>query len=207
MSTALLADAPPARMWPRILLLAALQIGALVWMIADRAMILNSRVEVTLKVVPIDPRDFFRGDYVTLSYDISRLHVPQGTPAAAIEPNEDVFVRVAPGPDGTAEVLEVAQDRPSGEGVVLRGRLLGSFGERRVTGQDESEGCGAEMCVTLRVDYGIDRYFVPEGKGRDIERITGDGRVSIVAAVSPSGELAIKRLLVDGEPVYDEPLW
>ncbi|MGE0232653.1 MAG: GDYXXLXY domain-containing protein, partial [Flavobacteriaceae bacterium] len=60
MSTALLADAPPARMWPRILLLAALQIGALVWMIADRAMILNSRVEVTLKVVPIDPRDFFR---------------------------------------------------------------------------------------------------------------------------------------------------
>ena len=207
MSKALLADAPPTRMWPRLLVVAALQVGALVWMIADRAMILNSGTEVTLKVAPVDPRDFFRGDYVVLSYDISSLKVPEGTPAAAIRPNEDVFVRVAPGPDGLAEVRGVFPQRPSGDGTVLRGRLITSFGERQVTGQDQSEGCGAEICVTLRVDYGINQYFVPEGKGREIERITGYGRVNIVAAVAPSGEMAIKRLLVDGSPVYDEPLW
>ena len=108
---------------------------------------------------------------------------------------------------GLAEVRGVFPQRPSGDGTVLRGRLITSFGERQVTGQDESEGCGAEICVTLRVDYGINQYFVPEGKGREIERITGDGRVNIVAAVAPSGEMAIKRLLVDGSPVYDEPLW
>ena len=117
-----------------------------------------------------------------------------------------MFVRVSAA-DGAATVLEVTPQRPEGDGLVLRGRLLGSFAERRVTGEDEREGCGAETCVTLRVDYGINQYFVPEGKGRDIERITGDGRVSIVAAVSASGDMAIKRLLVDGQPVYDEPLW
>ncbi|HIE31672.1 MAG TPA: hypothetical protein EYP67_04720 [Methanosarcinales archaeon] len=29
--------------------------------------------EIVLKTDPIDPRDLFRGDYVTLSYEISRI--------------------------------------------------------------------------------------------------------------------------------------
>jgi hypothetical protein len=29
--------------------------------------------------------------------------------------------------------------------------------------------------------------------------------VTVVAAVTPSGRAAIKRLLLDGQPVYDEP--
>jgi hypothetical protein len=31
--------------------------------------------------------------------------------------------------------------------------------------------------------------------------------VSIVAAVTPTGRAAIKRLLIDGKPVYDEPIF
>jgi hypothetical protein len=30
--------------------------------------------------------------------------------------------------------------------------------------------------------------------------------VTIIAAVTPAGRAAIKRLMVDGKPVYDEPL-
>ena len=30
-------------------------------------------------------------------------------------------------------------------------------------------------------------------------------RLEVVAAVAPSGQAAIKRLLIDGVPVYDEP--
>ena len=33
------------------------------------------------------------------------------------------------------------------------------------------------------------------------------GKVQIVAAVTPAGRAAIKRLLLDGKPVYDEPLY
>jgi hypothetical protein len=29
--------------------------------------------------------------------------------------------------------------------------------------------------------------------------------VEVVAAVAPSGQAAIKRLLIDGVPIYDEP--
>jgi len=205
MSAALFADSAPSRMWPRLALLLALQLAALVWMIADRALVLRNGTEILLKVEPVDPRDFFRGDYVTLGYAISSLLVPADAPAAALESGQHVFVRVRPGEDGAAEVLDVAPEKPAGDGLVLRGTVLGRFETRRAT-DGEDDGC-ADRCVRLRVRYGIEQYFVPQGEGRAIERITGDGRVGIVAAVAPSGEMAIKRLLVDGDPVYDEPLW
>jgi hypothetical protein len=45
---------------------------------------------------------------------------------------------------------------------------------------------------------------VPQGEGRAIET-TDKARVEVVAAVSASGQAAIKRLLIDGKPVYAEP--
>jgi uncharacterized membrane-anchored protein len=56
----------------------------------------------------------------------------------------------------------------------------------------------------VRVKYGLESYFVPEGEGRKIET-TDKARLEVVAAVTASGQSAIKRLLIDGQPVYDEP--
>jgi uncharacterized membrane-anchored protein len=66
---------------------------------------------------------------------------------------------------------------------------------------------GRGFCATLNVKYGIERYFVPEGEGREIEKARNQGKVTIVAAVTRAGRAAIKRLLVDGQPVYDEPVY
>src|ERR671921_157628 len=49
----------------------------LVAMIGLRALPLVTGQTVLVRVVPIDPRDLFRGDYVTLSYDFSRVP-PEG---------------------------------------------------------------------------------------------------------------------------------
>jgi uncharacterized membrane-anchored protein len=70
--------------------------------------------------------------------------------------------------------------------------------------------CGSthrEFCERLQIGYGIERYFVPQGEGREIERSRNEGKVSVVAAVTPAGRAAIKRLLLGGKPVYDEPLF
>ena len=64
---------------------------------------------------------------------------------------------------------------------------------------------GTTFCATLRVRYNLEKYFVPEGEGRKLEQFRNQRKLTIVAAVLPSGRAAIKRLLVDGEPVYDEP--
>ena len=50
-----------------------LQLVVLVGMMVGRMMLLWTGETVLLRVVPIDPRDIFRGDYVTLTYDISRV--------------------------------------------------------------------------------------------------------------------------------------
>ena len=52
----------------------SLFLGAMVW---DRVSLLRSGDVVTLRTAPVDPRDIFRGDYVILNYDISRLHIAE----------------------------------------------------------------------------------------------------------------------------------
>jgi uncharacterized membrane-anchored protein len=65
----------------------------------------------------------------------------------------------------------------------------------------------AAFCPNVTVQYGIEKYFVPQGEGRDIEAARNQDKVTVVAAVTPDGRAAIKRLLIEGKPVYDEPLF
>jgi uncharacterized membrane-anchored protein len=63
---------------PRIWLFVAaglLQTALIALMVADRVQILRSGTEVMLQTRPVDPRDFLRGDYVSLAYDISSVPV------------------------------------------------------------------------------------------------------------------------------------
>ncbi|HOE26413.1 MAG: GDYXXLXY domain-containing protein [Candidatus Aureabacteria bacterium] len=51
------------------------------------------------------------------------------------------------------------------------------------------------------VEYGIESYYVPEGKSRELERPRGGGRVAVEAAVDSSGNAAINRLFLDDAPI------
>ena len=42
-------------------------------MVYDRVRVLRQGSEVTLQTRPVDPRDFLRGDYVVLNYEITNL--------------------------------------------------------------------------------------------------------------------------------------
>ncbi len=183
---------------PALFALAALvQIGLVAVMVYDRVTILRQGTEVTLQTRPVDPRDFLRGDYVVLSYDISQvpaIELPRGSDGRTWVP---VYVKLAPNADGIYALVSVhaAPVPVTGKEVLMQGKV---------------RPCGGSMashCTTLNVRYGIEKYFVPEGQGRDIEHARNDGKVQIVAAVTPGGRAAIKRLIVDGKSVYDEPLF
>jgi len=192
-----------ARAIPRIVLFgiaALIQAGLVVAMVYDRVRVLRAGTEVTLQTRPVDPRDFLRGDYVVLNYEISTVAAGalQGQPSGGRR--AEVFVKLAPRPDGIFEALSVHTERVaiSGREVLMRGRV--AFGA----------ACGAarrDFCKQLQLRYGIERFYVPEGEGRSIENARNAGKVQIVAAVTSGGRAAIKRLLLDGKPVYDEPLY
>ncbi len=179
---------------------ALLQFVLLGAMVIDRAHILRAGTEITLRTRPVDPRDFLRGDYVALGYDISQVAAGalQGQPASARDPI--VFVKLAPNRDGVYEAVSIHADAVEihSPEVLIRGRVT------------SGATCGSGdrfFCDKLSVRYNLERYFVPEGEGKKLEQARNQGTLLIVAAVLPSGRAAIKRLLVDGTPVYDEPLF
>jgi len=198
------AASPLIQLWRRVpkpaLFGAAIlvQCALLVLMLADRVQILRHGVEVTLQTRPLDPRDLLRGDYVVLGYDISQ--VPAGAlenqPAASRHPV--VYVKLAPDGDGLYKAVSVQAEavpvtRPE---VLIQGRV--AYGA----------SCGSSnraFCDKLTIRYNLESYFVPEGEGNKLERARNQQKVRVVAAVLPSGRAAIKRLLLDGEKVYDEP--
>jgi len=175
-----------------------LQCILLMLMVADRMQILREGREVTLQTQPVDPRDLLRGDYVVLRYDISQLPAGAlaGTPAA--ERNPAVFVRLAPNANGLYEAVSVhaAPVAVTAPEILIRGRVSYSCGST-----------GRTFCDKLTVKYGLESYFVPEGEGKKLEQARNQQKLRVVAAVLPSGRAAIKRLLLDGEPVYEEPLY
>lgn len=184
---------------PKVVLSGAailLQCAILVLMVADRVRILRKGAEVTLQTRPIDPRDLLRGDYVVLGYDISQL--PAGALAGqpTVERNPVVFVKLAPDASGLYQAVSVhAQPvTVTAPEVLIRGRIVYSCGSTSRT-----------FCDKLRIRYGLESYFVPEGEGRTLEQARNQQKLRVVAAVLPSGRAAIKRLLLDGEPVYEEP--
>jgi uncharacterized membrane-anchored protein len=188
---------------PRVVLfiLAGLvQVALIAAMVFDRVGILRDGREVSLQTRPVDPRDFLRGDYVVLNYDISSVAAAELKDQPAAGKHTSVYVRLAPNAEGFHSAVSVHRDPVpvSAPDVLIRGRVM------------SGTNCGPDgdlFCAQLQLNYGIERYFVPEGEGARIEQARRDGKVTIIAAVTPAGRPAIKRLLVDGKSVYDEPMF
>ena len=174
----------------------AIQLALIGAMVIDRAGILRDGKEITLQTRPVDPRDFLRGDYVILSYDISQISADELRKQQGAKDREPVvFVKLALQPDGFHKAVS-AHFEPvpvSGNEVLIRGRI--------------SNWRYCTNCPTYFVNYGLEKFFVPEGEGRELENARNQNKLTVVAAVTSSGRAAIKRLLLDGKPVYDEPLF
>lgn len=188
---------------PRRFLLAAIlvsmaQCGILASMIVTRASVLRSGQEVLLRSAPVDPRDPLRGDYVVLTYDISSIPVERlkgRRPADNVY--APVYVRLKPAEDGYWAIDEASFDpvaHQEGSAVLVSDPIS-------VSSWLWSPG------NQIRLTYGIERYYVPEGEGRSIEDARNDGRVSVAIRVGETGRAQIRALMLDGKPLYEEPLY
>ncbi|CCM75476.1 GDYXXLXY domain-containing protein [Rhizobium mesoamericanum] len=178
------------------IIVAALQTAILGYVIESRASILRSGADALLKTAPVDPRDFLRGDYVVLNYDISSVPVASivgGVPQD--QGRKSLWVRLKPGEDGFFGIVESSFERLKEEPgtVVVRSRPFYSD--------------GPNSADHIRVEYGIERYYVPEGQGTALEKARQGGDVSIAIRVGSDGTAQIRSLIVDGRPAYDEPLY
>ncbi len=183
-------------LWLGIAVVVAGQIGVLGWMVWDRVHLLSSGREIVLEVVPVDPRSLFRGDYVVLNYDISRVETPRGK--KRLHRGSLIFSTLQKTKDGKWKLTAAGPERPESVGpdqVVLKGRVrFASRVARR----------GSNVAT---VNYGIESFFIPEGTGRELEKLVGQKKLAALIAVDESGNAALKGLIVDGARVYEEPLF
>lgn len=134
---------------------------------------------ILLKGRPVDPQDLLRGDFMILNYDINTVTVA-GTPAGEA-PNSDVWLLLAK-VDRYHVVVQASTEKLEAKpGQVL---VRGTRGYDWRTSQPG----------TTRVEYGIEKYFVPEGKGTPRFQL-----LEVEVAVSPAHRLYLKQVLLDGK--------
>lgn len=90
--------------------------------VVQRAGILRSGQEARLEVVPIDPRDLFRGDYVVLNYRIGTVDVPTNV-TTPFTSGQQVFVTLRPDGNNKSKEVAISAERPavSGNDIVIAG--------------------------------------------------------------------------------------
>ena len=170
------------------------QAALLVWMVVDRALLLSRGTEIRLAALPVDPRDLFRGDYVVLRYALSQLRSDALERADALTHGDTVYVTLRR--DGADFAPVTAQATPPDGGLFLKGKI---------EGVRHPAGC-AKPCRVYYVAYNLEKFFVPEGRGRALERLRNDQRLEVDVAVGTNGRAALQRLLVDGRPRYEDKL-
>jgi uncharacterized membrane-anchored protein len=167
---------------------------------------------VLLRVAPVDPRDPFRGEYVSLATPASNLLVGpievQGDRSIRVTADDAWWAGLPRDPSARAFALNRQTVYVQLEQRGDRGEWLPvSVGGAPVAGQLNLRGrvrhsVDDQGSTRLSVDYGLDRYFVQEGKGKAIERALRTGHaLHIETAVASNGRARIRRLLVDGAAV------
>ncbi|MBU4530692.1 MAG: GDYXXLXY domain-containing protein [Hoeflea sp.] len=181
---------------------AAVLVSTLALAIEGRASILREGREIVLKTEPVDPRDLMRGDYVWLSYvDVSTIDnslVNDAWPAE--DTTAPVWLTLAPGNDGTYAAKSAGFSKPAS--VAADEVFLKSLPTRIMIAKRTG---GTNLIGPL--SFGIERYYVPEGEGLEIEKAQNEGRTTVAVRVSGNGEPQIARLMIDGETLYQEPLY
>jgi uncharacterized membrane-anchored protein len=168
-----------------IIIAVLLQILVLGYMAGEREHILRNGRTIYLRTAPIDPRDLFRGDYVRLNYEISNIstHKLPRDDDAGLTKGEKVYVTLKENSNGLYEFNHVSLTRPS-NGIYLAGRSAYDY-RHRLLGHP------------LMLNYGIEAYFVQQGKGRRIEQRRGSRNqlqipLEMQIAVGRDGKAVIK---------------
>lgn len=164
---------------------AVFQLLILGGMIAGAAMMRHGAGRILVQVVPLDPRDLFRGEYVVLSYAFSRVPAEgvDGLPGPYTDDNlaewqgRAVFVPLTP--------IEGRENHyVSGPPSVARP----SKGVPFLQGTIESP---------REIDYGVETFYVQEGGAPPYEQAARERKLWAELAVDRYGHANVTGLVID----------
>ncbi|MEO9527887.1 GDYXXLXY domain-containing protein [Roseibium sp.] len=168
-------------------LLALIQLALIALPLADRVDVQRNGERVQLELIPVDPRDLLRGDYVIINLAIGRVSIDvEG--ADTVRAGDTVYVGLTAQGESPPGPAVIARDRAGAGRLALAGTVVSVSG------------------TEVRIDYGIDAFFVPEGEGRKIERLDAS-RVLLEVAITGDGRSLPIRLLIDGQAFRSDAIF
>jgi len=184
-----------------LLVAVTFQTAILTQMVWAQITLLRSPTEVVLESAPVDPRDLFRGDYVILDYAITSFETGEIPIDETLDYDDDAYVVLEiTRPYATPlRVLAAYPDDLGDNETAIKGRV--SWIENDFAGQE------CTRCPVIHLSYPLDSYFVPEGTGTEIEQYRNERALGVIVALNKEGDAAIKGLMMDGEKIYDTPLF
>ncbi|OEF99934.1 hypothetical protein BHF71_07280 [Vulcanibacillus modesticaldus] len=126
-------------------------------------------IDILLTTQPLDPRDLFRGDYVSLRFTINEVDRSLFPDELKFEPtfeeyrNKDLYAILTK--KGEYYVVDRLSFTKPQHPYYLKAKvnLYAPLNE--------------EYLRTVYVNYQIDRYFVPERTGKDLEELARKGQL------------------------------
>lgn len=154
---------------------------------AKKEISIHKGVKIVVRTVPVDPRSLFRGDYINLNYEFSGIDLNMvESDRTYFHKGQKVFVKLTKvGDDWKAVQVSSKPIRDIGRDEVM---IRGSAGKRPSKN-------------FINVVYGIESYFVPEGKGKYIEKEIFKKRVKVELSVDKKGYASARKIFIDEEEV------
>ena len=151
-----------------------LQVAIVASIIVFKLAVLARGTDVVLKIAPVDPRDWLRGDYAVFRYDISEIP-PYFLRDKDLDRGDQVFVSLAPR-GKYWNVVRVQKEKPTKEGALF------------IKGVAKSN---------RNISYGIEQFFIPEGKGKGFSFAGKESAARV--SIDKNGNAVLKTVYVNGE--------
>ena len=119
--------------YTRLIIVLVLLIGVAGGFVLYLSMPLLTGKTVILKTQPVDPFDMFRGQYLTINYEISRINL------ADAKEGDNIYVSLKEGDDKIWHSTNISLSKPD-SGIFIKGKAKQSW-------------------RGLAVEYGIEQYF------------------------------------------------
>jgi len=127
--------------------------------------------KIVLATHPVDPFDPFRGQYMAINYEISRINDIEG-----FKEGDSVYISLKADEQGIWREESISKSKPD-KGDFIKGEVISVYGD------------------SIRIEYGIEQFFFERYAELPTRNIT------VEAVVANSGRAKLVQLLYNGEPV------
>lgn len=179
----------------KFILAIGIQVAIILAIIIFKLAVLTSGTDVLLRIVPIDPRDPLRGDYLAFQYGISN---PDSYLFADPQIRSGDTVYVVLRKSGKYWVAQkVQKNKPLDNNQIYIKAKVARGGLGSETDFLPSQGREASP---IHLVYGIEEYYIPEGTGSGVNLWTESNEVSARVAVDEDGNAVLKQVYLDSKP-------